>query len=325
MYAFRCLFPMRFKTTLTIFRKRQYNIGGFLSRGIDMKTANPEARAEPRRRRLPAEIERKIDSIRINTVNEEGFDEFGFSRESLKAFAPIALFLYEKWFRTEVIGIENVPSSGPALIIPNHSGQLPLDGMMISVAAMKYLDPPRMPRAMVERWFPTLPLVSVFFSRVGQVVGVTQNAERLLDNGELVLIFPEGARGSGKTWDKRYKVQRFTPGFMELAIKYKAPIIPTAVIGGEEQAPSFVNVEPLAKKLGFPYFPITPTFPWLGLLGFVPLPSRYHIYFGPPMDFSGFGDDLSEPDRISEHVERVRATVQNMVNEGLKKRTFPGF
>jgi 1-acyl-sn-glycerol-3-phosphate acyltransferase len=280
--------------------------------------------AGKRRRKLDPEIEARIDRIPINTVNDSGQDEFGFNRESLKAAMPLALFLYEKWFRVETEGIENIPAEGPALITPNHSGQLPLDGMMIAIAAIKRMEPPRLPRSLVEKWLPTLPFAGRFMARVGQVVGVTENAEKLLTNGELVMIFPEGALGSGKTWDKRYQIQRFTHGFVELAIKRRAPIIPTAVIGGEEQAPSFHNVEWLAKRLHLIYFPITPTFPWLGALGLIPLPSKYRIYFGKPIDLSEYQDDLKNPDRIHEHVERVRETVRQMVNEGLKKRPFPG-
>ena len=280
--------------------------------------------AGKRRRKLDPEIEARIDQIPINTVNDSGQDEFGFNRESLKAAMPLALFLYEKWFRVETEGIENIPAEGPAIITPNHSGQLPLDGMMIAIAAIKRMEPPRLPRALVEKWLPTLPFAGWIITRAGPVVGVTENAEKLLTNGELVMIFPEGALGSGKTWDKRYQIQRFTHGFVELAIKFRAPIIPTAVIGGEEQAPSFHNVKWLAKKLNLLYLPITPTFPWLGALGLIPLPSKYRIYFGKPIDLSEYQDDLKNPDRIHEHVERVRETVRRMVNGGLKKRPFPG-
>lgn len=284
-----------------------------------MKKQNRKSRFK-----LDEAIEQRIESIKINAVNDSGYDEYGFNHEAMKKFAPFGLFLYEKWFRVEAFGVENIPKEGPAIIVPNHSGQIPLDGMMIAVAAMKLMDPPRLPRAMLEKWFPTLPGLGLLVSGAGQVVGITENAEKLLANGELMMIFPEGVLGSGKTWDKRYKLQRFTLGFLELAIKYKAPIIPTAVIGGEEQAPSFFDFKWLAKKIGFPYFPITPTFPWLGLLGFVPLPSKYRIYFGEPLDFSGFEADLPHPERIMEHVERVRGVVQGMVAEGLKKRPFPG-
>ncbi len=277
-----------------------------------------------RKYKFDPELEERIDKLQLNVVNEHGHDEFGFNRESLKSAVPLGLFFYEKWFRVETEGIENIPTEGPAIIVPNHSGQLPLDGMMIAIDAVKKMEPPRLPRAMIEKWFPTLPFFGSFLTRSGQVVGITENAEKLMANKELMMIFPEGALGSGKTWEKRYKIQRFTHGFMELAIKYRAPIVPTAVIGGEEQAPAFYSLDKVAKKLNMLYFPITPTFPWLGLLGFVPLPSKYRIYYGKPMDFSEYQDDLKNPDRVHVHVEKVRETVQAMVNEGLKKRPFPG-
>lgn len=271
------------------------------------------------------EIGDRINSLPIHELPGSACDEFGLSRAGLKRLVPFALFLYNKWFRVDLNGIENVPDTGPAIIIANHSGQLPLDGAMITTGCIMEKAKPRLPRAMIEKWFPTLPMMSKMMSEAGQAVGVTENAERLLESGELMMIFPEGALGSGKTWDKRYKMQRFTVGFMELAIRYKCPIIPAAVIGGEEQAPSFFNIKPLAKKLGLLYFPITPTFPWLGLLGFVPLPSRYHIYIGEPMDFSSYGSDLENPVAIQAHADTVKARIQEMVDEGLKKRKFPGF
>ena len=160
--------------------------------------------------------------------------------------------------------------------------------------------------------------------RVGQMTGLTENAERVLDSGQIMLVFPEGVKGSGKTWDKRYQLQRFTLGFMELSIKYKAPIVPCAVIGGEEQAPAFVDYKPIANALGMPYFPLTPTFPWLGLLGLIPYPSKYHLYFGAPMDFSDREEDLSDPDLIRVHVEAVKDRIREMIQQGLEERPFPG-
>ncbi|MEW5946072.1 MAG: lysophospholipid acyltransferase family protein [bacterium] len=275
--------------------------------------------------RLPDDVLSRIESLQVTPVSESGYDEFGFHRDYLKAAAPLALFLYRRWFRVEAVGVGNVPLEGPAVIVPNHSGLLPFDGMMIAVACLLEMEKPRLPRAMIEKWFPTVPNLAILMPRVGQVTGLTENAEKLLANGELVLIFPEGALGAGKTWDKRYRLQRFTVGFMELAIRFGAPVVPAAVIGGEEQAPNLHNAEGVARALGMPYFPLTPTFPWAGLLGFIPFPSRYHIYFGAPMDFSGERGVLADPDAVRALVERVREHVQKMVAEGLKKRRFPGF
>lgn len=273
---------------------------------------------------LPPEVLEQIEKIDINEITGSGYDEFGLNKEQLKIFAKVSMFAYRTWFRAETFNIDRIPVKGPAIIVPNHSGQIPLDGMLIAVACMFEMEQPRLPRAMVEKWFPSLPVVSLIFARAGQVPGFIENAERLLENEELLMIFPEGIRGSGKTWEKRYQLQRFTPGFLELSIKYNAPIVPTAVIGGEEQAPSFVDYKPLANAIGMPYFPITPTFPWLGPLGFVPYPSKYRIYFGEPIDFSGCKDDLPHPDRIQGHIETVKDRIREMIAQGLEARPFPG-
>ncbi|HOO56057.1 MAG TPA: lysophospholipid acyltransferase family protein [bacterium] len=284
----------------------------------------PESMSDIMRGKVSDYVLDRIDRLPFQTSASEDHDEFGFSRDALKKIAPAAYFLYEKWFRTEIFGIENIPSEGPVLIIPNHSGQIPLDGLLIATGVLSEAEPPRLPRAMVERWFPTLPGLSIVFARSGQVVGVMRNAEKLLDQERIVLIFPEGIRGSGKLWQNRYQVQQFTLGFMELAIKYKARIVPAAVIGGEEQAPAFYNIEWLAKKTGMPYFPLTPTFPWFGLLGLIPYPSKYRIYFGETMDFSEYENELNNPDKIRELADLVHDRVQEMVDEKKDDRPFPG-
>ncbi len=273
---------------------------------------------------LPPEILEKIDQLDIHEITGSGYDEFGLNKEQLKIFVKASMFAYNSWFRAETFDIDRIPTKGPAIIVPNHSGQLPLDGMLIAVACVTQMENPRLPRAMVEKWFPTLPVVSLIFARAGQVPGFIENAEKLLSNEELLMIFPEGIRGSGKTWEKRYQLQRFTPGFLELSIRFNAPIIPTAVIGGEEQAPSFVDYKPLADLTGMPYFPITPTFPWFGPVGFLPYPSKYRIYFGEPIDFSEYKDDLPHPDKISGHIETVKNSIREMIKKGLAERPFPG-
>ena len=267
----------------------------------------------------------RINALPAFSADNPDLDEFGFSREGLKSYLSPLLFLYEKWFRVETEGIENIPDSGPAIIVPNHSGQLPMDGAMIIMGCLMEKLHPRVPRALIEKLFPTIPLVSTMAIRCGEAVGVIENAERLLSQGELLMIFPEGVKGSGKLWAQRYQMQKFNMGFLELAIRFKAPIIPAAVIGSEEQAPSFYNVKPVAKALGLPYFPITPFFPWFGLLGVAPLPSKYRIYFGKPMDFSSHTSALDDPVAIRLLVESVRCRVQKMVDAGLGKRPLPGF
>ncbi|HLL00351.1 MAG TPA: lysophospholipid acyltransferase family protein [Myxococcaceae bacterium] len=245
------------------------------------------------------------------TENEYGVDPFGFNLDySLAAVAPL-LWLYRKYHRVETFGIEKVPK-GRVLLVANHSGQLPMDGAMIGVAMMMEAQPPRAIRSMVEKWVPTLPYISTFFARVGQIVGTPENCRRLLAAEEAILVFPEGARGITKLWPQRYQLQEFGLGFMRLALETDTPIVPIAVVGAEEQAPALVDVKPVAKLLGFPAFPLTPT----GLP--FPLPTKYRLYFGDPMHFSGRADD--EDSELDKKVRTVKAAIQTMIHQGLKER-----
>lgn len=201
------------------------------------------------------------------------------------------------------------------MVIANHSGQIPIDGLIIGTALMLDAEPPRFPRSMVERWSAELPFISVFFPRVGQVVGSPDNARRLLEQEEALVVFPEGSRGISKTFDQRYRLTEFGLGFMRQALETGSPIVPVAVVGGEEQLISVANVKPLAKLLGMPAFPIIPQL-FLGMA--FPLPTRYRLYFGEPMWFTGDPDD--DDAVIEEKVRKVKATIQSMVNRGLKER-----
>jgi 1-acyl-sn-glycerol-3-phosphate acyltransferase len=211
--------------------------------------------------------------------------------------------------------MENVPD-GRVLLISNHSGQLPLDGMAIACALLLDRTPPRFVRSMVEKWTATLPFVSEFFPRVGQIVGVPENCLRLLEMDEPILVFPEGSRGISKPFSQRYKLTEFGSGFMRLALQTRTPIVPVAVIGAEEQYVSVSDMKPLAKLLGMPALPLLPQLLIPG--GFLPLPTRYRIHFGEPMMFQGDPDD--EDAVMEEKVAKVRGTVQSMINRGLKER-----
>ena len=175
-----------------------------------------------------------------------------------------------------------------------------------------------MMRAMVERWVPTLPFASVFMARCGQVVGTPENCRALLEDDECILVFPEGAAGVSKTWDKRYQLQRFGYGFMRLALETQTPIIPVAVVGAEEQAMNLYNWKAAAKLLGAPAFPITPLTPFIGPLGTLPLPVRYHILFGEPIHVAGNAND--EDGRVGRHVKRIKNAIRDLIEEGLKLR-----
>jgi 1-acyl-sn-glycerol-3-phosphate acyltransferase len=245
--------------------------------------------------------------------NEYGFDSFGFHREDVRFAALIVRFFHQYYFRVESHGAENVPP-GRVLLIANHSGQLPFDGVGIAGALLFDRDPPRVPRAMVERFIPTMPFVSYLFSRWGQIIGTPENCARLLEDEEAILVFPEGARGISKPFTKRYQLQEFGSGFMRLALQTRAPIVPVAVVGAEEQAPA-VNVKPLARLLGAPSFPLMPIPPFFPL---VPLPTKYRIYFGEPQRFEGDPDDDDEV--VDEMVKEVKNRIQSLIQVGLKER-----
>jgi 1-acyl-sn-glycerol-3-phosphate acyltransferase len=249
-------------------------------------------------------------------------DDYGLDREFLDAVLPVVQFLYQHYWRVDVSGIDNLPAEGPALLVSNHSGVLPFDGAMISTAILNEMHPPRLARALVADWFPTLPLVSILLQKTGQVQANPHNALRLLQQGELVAVFPEGYKGVGKLYRDRYQLARFgRGGFIRIAVTAGVPIIPVAVVGAEETYPMIARSQLLARLLGFPFFPITPTFPLTGLLGFVPVPSKWSIDFGRPIIIDHPGArSAANPVLVSELTEQVRGVIQSMLLERLAKR-----
>lgn len=250
-------------------------------------------------------------------------DEWGFDEGFAEVVYPFAELMYRAWWRVEATEVDNVPAHGRALLVANHSGALfPFDASMMSVALMKEHPLPRWPRFLVLDWAFTLPFLSTFMRRVGGVPASQHNARRLLDSDELVMVFPEGVKGTGKDFSERYRLQRFgRGGFVETALRTGSPIVPVAVVGGEEIYPKLGESQTLAKMTGAPFFPLTPTFPWLGPLGLVPLPSRWRIEYCEPMDLSGYGPDAADdPTALLDLSERVRARIQEKVYENLVKR-----
>lgn len=259
-------------------------------------------------------LERAIDGLAEQTPEP---DPWGYDPSSNRPFATFAHAMY-RYFRPEITGIENLPS-GRVLIVPNHSGQLPFDALVVGTACLLEGQPPRMCRAMVERWVPTLPFINVLFSRAGAVVGDPINCRNLLEEDNAILVFPEGARGSGKTWWKRYRLEAFGRGFMRLALQTNTPIVPVSVVGAEESIVSLHDARTLAEIFGMPYFPVPALLPLLGPLSMVPMPTKFYVDFGPPMQFEGPYDD--EDEIIDSKVARVRDEVQRMIDVRLSKRT----
>jgi 1-acyl-sn-glycerol-3-phosphate acyltransferase len=262
------------------------------------------------------EVDQRLKRL-PNKLNEFDYDAWGFHPEMAKYGITISAWLYRHYWRTEVFGIEKVPT-GRVLLIANHSGQLPIDGVMITLAMLMEAEPPRLARAMIERWFGALPILSTFAARHGSILGDPKNCIKLLENDECVLVFPEGVKGAGKVWYDRYQLMEFGLGFMRLALRTNTPIVPISVIGGEEQAPSLLNVKSLANLFGMPYFPITPTFPWLGALGVIPYPTKYRIYFGDPLEFTGDPNDTDE--EIQKKVDIVKSKIYKNIRYGLAQR-----
>ena len=253
-------------------------------------------------------------------------DEWGFDEQFAEAAYPLFDFLYEVWWRVQVEGAANVPSHGRALLVANHAGSLfPFDASMMALALMKEHPLPRWPRFMVLDWAFVLPFLSSFMRRFGGVPASPHNATRLLGQDQVVMVFPEGVKGTGKPFAERYRLQRFgRGGFAEVALRTGAPIVPVAVVGSEEIYPKLGESRTLAQAVGAPFVPLTPTFPWLGPLGLLPLPSRWRIEFCEPIDLAGHGPEDADDRRVVFDLsERVRETIQEKVYEGLARRGSP--
>jgi 1-acyl-sn-glycerol-3-phosphate acyltransferase len=285
-------------------------IGDFLAQLVE--AVNPEVIA-----RLGDEIEQKMRRVPIR-LNSYGYDPWGFHPETAQRALLICALFYRYYFRVQISGIDSLPA-GRVLVIGNHAGQVAIDAAMIGTAAFLEGNPPRVLRGMGEYWLPTLPFISELMVRTGSVVGTPKNCVDLLHNEEAVIAFPEGVKGMNKLYSQRYQLQEFGLGFIRLALETDTPIVPVAVIGSEEQAPSVANLSWVARLLGTPAFPVTLTWPWLGPLGLIPLPTKYRIYFGKPIRLEG---DPNDEDRvIQRHVDRVKAAIQGMLDRGLRERS----
>jgi 1-acyl-sn-glycerol-3-phosphate acyltransferase len=243
-----------------------------------------------------------------NRVGSHGYDAWGFNIKNMRNNMRFTKFLYDTYFKVEAFGLENIPKEGRCLIIPNHSGQLPFDGMLVAYAMLTNPNGARAPKAMVERFLPTVPFIGNWLNSVGAVIGDPVNCERMLDNEEAVIAFPEGVRGSNKLYKLRYQLQRFGTGFMHLAMKHDTPIIPVAVIGMEESIRSYADLKPIAKLFGMPVAPL--------VLPYV-FPSKVYIYFGEPIYFA---NDVYKEQDIKERVDLVKREIDILIKEGLAKR-----
>ena len=254
--------------------------------------------------------------------HSEEVDEFGYDPKFTRRVMPLFEFLYTMWWRVEPSGVEHVPAEGAALLVANHSGVLPWDGLMVNLAVRHEHPARRECRMLALDMFALLPFLAPLLSQSGAVRANPENAERLLRRGELVGVFPEGVKGVGKPYKERYKLARFgRGGFVRLALRTGAPIVPCAVVGAEEVHPKIASMDWLGRPFGLPYLPITPTFPALGPLGVVPLPTKWWIDFAEPVSTAEYGPEgADDPILVNRLSETVRSTVQKMIDARLARR-----
>jgi 1-acyl-sn-glycerol-3-phosphate acyltransferase len=249
-------------------------------------------------------------------------DEFGFDPQWTESFLSAFLVLYRDYWRVETTGVENVPAEGRGLLVSNHAGVLPWDGTMIKTAVFAEHPHPRHVRALVASMFMGMPVLSWFLRRTGQTVGHPDDTRRLLERDELVLVFPEGVRGTGKNFKERYRLRRFgRGGFVATAIRSRAPIIPVSVVGSEEIYPMLTDLAPIARFFGLPYFPVTPFWPWLGPLGMIPLPSKWRIQFHAPIHVEEHPPEAAgDQNLVMSLADGVRDTIQRGIYDNLRMR-----
>jgi 1-acyl-sn-glycerol-3-phosphate acyltransferase len=254
--------------------------------------------------------------------HSEEVDEFGYDPKFAQTILPFFEFLYTMWWRVETSGVEHVPDQGPALLVANHSGVLPWDGIMINLAVRHEHPARRECRMLALDMFALLPFLAPLLAQSGAVRANPENGERLLRKGEVVGVFPEGVKGVGKAYKQRYRLARFgRGGFVRLALRTGAPIVPCAVVGAEEIHPKIASVDWLGRPMGLPYLPITPTFPLLGPLGVIPLPTKWSIDFADPIPMDTYGPEGAEdPILVNRLSEEIRSIVQRMVDSRLARR-----
>ncbi|HEX4789540.1 MAG TPA: lysophospholipid acyltransferase family protein [Actinospica sp.] len=266
---------------------------------------------------------RGLAFLRRRITGEYEVDEFGFDPDLTDTvLLNLVRPLYERYFRVEARGLERVPNEGGALIVANHSGTLPLDALMTQVALWDHHPVGRHLRMLAADVVFTLPYVGEYARKAGHTLACNPDAQRLLADGEVVGVWPEGFKGIGKPFSERYRLQRFgRGGFVSAALRTGTPIIPTAIVGAEEIYPKIGDIKPLARLLGLPYVPVTPTFPWLGPLGLVPLPSKWYIVFGEPIETAGYDSAAADdPMLVFNLTDQVRESIQDTLYRVLLQR-----
>lgn len=253
-----------------------------------------------------------MDRLRVRDAGH-GYDRLGLHPDWVRAAVAFSRFAYERYFRVTSHGIENVPAHGAAILAANHSGMLPIDGAMLYLDVVRNLDPPRVPRIVADLFVPRLPFVFQLFNRLGVIAGDRPTMHRLLEDGELLVVFPEGTPGIGKPFERRYHLEPFRVGHAELALRHCAPVVPVAIIGAEEQWIEIARIERF-HLFGAPWLPV-PLTP-------LPLPVHFHIWYGPPirLDERFTPDRADDPGTALEAANIVQTAVQLLIEHGLEKR-----
>lgn len=270
---------------------------------------------------LQVRVEDALAFLRRRLTGQYPVDDMGFDRDLTESvLLPMLRPLYQSWWRVDQIGIENVSLEGPVLLVSNHSGTLPLDALMVKVGIFDSIG--RHVRHLAADLALAIPVVGELARKSGNTLACEEDALRLLRTGEIVGVFPEGFKGVGKPFRERYRLQRFgRGGFVEVALRAGVPILPVAIVGAEEIYPMIANVKPLARLFGFPYFPVTPTFPALGPLGAIPLPSKWIIEYGEPIETAGFGaESANDPMFVFNLTDQVREVIQQTLFKNLIQR-----
>jgi 1-acyl-sn-glycerol-3-phosphate acyltransferase len=260
---------------------------------------------------LPEEVRERASRLEI-PFSACGCDPYGISRESLVDFCTLLGFFYKTYFRVRAHGVEHVPARGRAMLVGNHSGGVAVDGAMVIASMFFEMDPPRLAQGMVEKFINRVPFWSQWTNRTGQLTGLPEHAHRLLEDDRLLMVFPEGARGTAKLYRERHSLVQFGTGFVRLALQTRTPIVPFGFLGGGEAIPTVMNSYALGRMMGAPYVPITP------YLVALPLPVRLEVRYGEPMTFSGTGSEDDEV--IGSYVEQVKARIAEFIELGRKAR-----
>ncbi len=262
-------------------------------------------------RSIAREVRERTDRLEL-PFSRFGVDNYGVSKKHLAYWFTLLGVLYKQYFRVKAHGTEHIPKRGRAMLIGNHSGGIAIDGAMVISSVFFELDPPRLAQGMVEKFLNRMPLASLWMNRVGQLTGLPENALHLLEDDRILMVFPEGARGTAKLYWERTSLVQFGTGFMRLALQTKTPIIPFGFIGGGDAFPTVFNSVGLGRMLGAPYVPIS------AYLAPVPLPVQLAVHYGEPMIFEGTGN---EDDRaIESKVDQVKARIADLIDYGERAR-----